>query len=430
MLSIAMAVMSLPCLAQGKYGADSAECIKYLSYYKEYFKQRNFDDAAPSWKSAYKLCPPQASYNLYVDGATIVRRLIAKAGKDEAHKKALIDTLMELYDIRVANYPKYAVASRNNKGMDVHNFVKDDDKRVYDITKEIIDANGAKTKGDIYVYNLEAAIALFNAGKMSAEDILDTYQKSLEAIESAEPLDETSKTALEGLFATSKVASCEDLLALFTPKFQADPENLQLVNSILKMMAYADDCINNDLYLRAAATKYRLDPNAAAAYALYRLNAAQGNTAEAIRYMEESIASDETDVLVDIDYTFQLATYCFKSGRSARAFDLAKNVLSMDTDGKFTGKAYFLIGQIWSACNCADGDEMERRAPYWVAIDYFIKAKAADETLAEEANKFIGQYSKYYPQTADAFMYNLTKGESYTARCGGMVAVTTVRTQD
>ena len=24
--------------AQGKYGADSAECIKYLSYYKEYFK--------------------------------------------------------------------------------------------------------------------------------------------------------------------------------------------------------------------------------------------------------------------------------------------------------------------------------------------------------------------------------------------------------
>ena len=34
--------------AQGKYGADSAECIKYLSYYKEYYKSKNFDSALPN----------------------------------------------------------------------------------------------------------------------------------------------------------------------------------------------------------------------------------------------------------------------------------------------------------------------------------------------------------------------------------------------
>ena len=34
--------------AQGKYGADSAECIKYLSYYKEYFKSKNYDAALPN----------------------------------------------------------------------------------------------------------------------------------------------------------------------------------------------------------------------------------------------------------------------------------------------------------------------------------------------------------------------------------------------
>ena len=27
--------------AQGKYGADSAECVKYLSYYGEHFKNYN-----------------------------------------------------------------------------------------------------------------------------------------------------------------------------------------------------------------------------------------------------------------------------------------------------------------------------------------------------------------------------------------------------
>ena len=33
--------------AQGKYGADSEDCITYLSYYKEYYQQKNYDDALP-----------------------------------------------------------------------------------------------------------------------------------------------------------------------------------------------------------------------------------------------------------------------------------------------------------------------------------------------------------------------------------------------
>ena len=38
-LAISM-MMGTNASAQGKYGADSAECIKYLSYYKEYYKQK------------------------------------------------------------------------------------------------------------------------------------------------------------------------------------------------------------------------------------------------------------------------------------------------------------------------------------------------------------------------------------------------------
>jgi uncharacterized protein YxeA len=36
--------------AQGKYGKDSAECLKYLSYYREYYKQKAYDDALPNWR--------------------------------------------------------------------------------------------------------------------------------------------------------------------------------------------------------------------------------------------------------------------------------------------------------------------------------------------------------------------------------------------
>ena len=38
--------------AQGKFCPDSAECIKYLSYYTEYFKQKNYGSAL-NWFSRF-----------------------------------------------------------------------------------------------------------------------------------------------------------------------------------------------------------------------------------------------------------------------------------------------------------------------------------------------------------------------------------------
>ena len=99
-----------------------------------------------------------------------------------------------------------------------------------------------------------------------------------------------------------------------------------------------------------------------------------------------------------------------------------------DENEAMAGKAYFLIGNIWGATRCG-GDEISRRAPYWVACDYMNKAKAADPSLTEEANRYIGQYSVYFPETAEAFMYDVTRGQSYTVVCGGMRATTTVRTR-
>ena len=57
------------------------------------------------------------------------------------------------------------------------------------------------------------------------------------------------------------------------------------------------------------------------------------------------------------------------------------------------------------------------------------KAKAADASLAADCNNYISQYKVFYPQTAEAFMYDITDGQSYTVSCAGMRAVTTVRTQ-
>ena len=99
LLAFAMSAFGLKVSAQGKYGADSAECIKYLSYYQEYYKQKNYDEAVPSWRKAIKLCPPTASQNMLLNGMTLLGREINKT-KDAAQRKAMVASLLLLNDLR------------------------------------------------------------------------------------------------------------------------------------------------------------------------------------------------------------------------------------------------------------------------------------------------------------------------------------------
>ena len=146
-----------------------------------------------------------------------------------------------------------------------------------------------------------------------------------------------------------------------------------------------------------------------------------------MKFIEEAIAAEESDAAADANYYYELAAFCFKNAKYALAESAAKKVV--DLDPTLAGKTYMLLGSIWGSVPCG-GNDIEQRAKYWVAVDYMNKAKAADETLAEEANNHIRQYAAYYPQTAEAFMYDFTNGQSYTVSCGGMRATTTVRTQN
>ena len=416
--------------AQGKYGADSAECIKYLSYYKEYFKQKNYEYALPNWRKAYKLCPPTANQTMLIDGTTLVRRLIAKNAKNAEYRQALIDTLMTIHETRAKYYPKYAVTSLNNKGTDLANYMKDNDEVLYKELSDIIDRNKENTKESILMFNLNAAINLYQNGKLDAEKVISTYQNDMAILESSSGSDKEMrakvKSDMEGLFISSKVASCDNLIALFTPRYEAEPDNIDLVTNIVKMMSSTENCTDNELYLRAATSMHKLQPTAQSAYFLYRLNASRDNAEMASKYMEEAIASDSLDAATKAAYNYEYATFCVKNGMAVKGFAAAQKAL--DLDPSYKGKAYFLMGTIWGTTSCG-GDEISRRAPYWVACDYMQKAKAADETLADECNRMIAQYSIYFPQTAEAFMYDLTNGQSYTVSCGGLRATTTVRTQ-
>lgn len=432
---VALTLSSFSLSAQGKYGADSAECVKYLSYYKEYFKQKSYDDAMRNWRTAYQICPPTANQTMLVDGTTLYRKLISKNSANPILRKQLVDTLLTLHDVRIANYPRYAVTARNNKGLDMANYVKDDDWTLYSSLNEIIEYNGAETKPALFLFDLNAAIELCKVGRIDESEVIETYERNSDLLEQATPKTNTEaeniekvKGDLESLFVSSKLADCDKIIELFGPQYEADPQNAELARKIVRIMSSADDCIDNDLFVAAVTTLYKSDPTPATAKMLHQLYASRGEVNTAIKYLEEAIESEQSEADADAELSYELAVYCYKSGRSSQADAAARKAASLTADNALKGKAYMLLATVWGGVRC-DGNEIAVRAPYWVAVDYLEMAKRADSSLTEDANRMIAQFRQYYPTAADAFMYDVSDGDSYTVSCNGMRAVTTVKTQ-
>ena len=419
--------------AQGKYGPDSTNCIKYLSYYTEYYKQKNYDSALPNWRKAYSSCPPTARYSLLSDGTTLIRNLINKNQKNPVYKQQLVDSLMTIYNQRVEFWPKYAVSSLNNKALDMYNYMKDEPKKLYEGLTEVINATKAQTRPNIFLFQLSTAVDLYKNSLLDPESVINVYETAIKYLAEVTPKNDVEKRSIdktvediESLFITSQVASCDNLIALFGPRVEANPGDLDLAKNVVRMMSMTEGCTNNDLFLKAVTTMYEKEPSHTSAYYLYKLYAGRNEVENAVRYMEEAINSEESDNTTDAGYLYELATFTFKNGNTAKAYAAAQKAVELDQT--LAGKAYMLMGTIWGSVVCG-GNDIEQRAKYWVACDFMNKAKAADESLAEDANNLIRQYAAYFPQTAEAFMYDVTDGQSYTVSCGGMRATTTVRTQ-
>ncbi len=430
---VASAFFSSNASAQGKYGADSAECIKYLSYYTEYYKQKNYESALPNWRKAYSLCPPTARYSLLTDGTTLLRREISKSTTSPEYRKKLIDSLMTIYDQRVEFWPKYKTASLNNQALDMYNYMKNDNQALYDGLSKVIKQNGVNTKPNIFLFHFNAAVALYKDGLLDAEKVIADYEHAIETIGSIQPksvieekLIADNVEKIESLFIGSQVASCDNLITLFTPRFEAAPTDLVLAKNIAKMLQLTEGCVDNDLFLNAVNVIYSQEPSYTAAYNLYKLYSVKGDFDNAEKFLNEAVAFAESDDATDAGYLWNFANYSFNNGNNAKAYAAAMKVIELSEE--FDGRAYWLIGNIWANTPCTYKDL--RGLNFWVATDYMNKAKAADPALTEDADRAISQYRRYFPNTGDAFMCGLEKGSSFTVSGGGMSASTIVRTND
>jgi tetratricopeptide (TPR) repeat protein len=218
--------------------------------------------------------------------------------------------------------------------------------------------------------------------------------------------------SIEKIFAESGAADCESLIAIFSEKFAADPENVDLLKKITTLLSETG-CEKSELYAKAAEALYALEPSPESAAKLANLFAVREEYSKSITYYNKAI-DQETDAEKKAKYYYNLAKINFQQKDYPATRKHCQAALSLKSN---YGEAYILIGSAYAASSSSCGSEFEQKAVYWAAVDKFIKAKTVDPEIKGIADEQINTYSKYFPNNEVAFFNGFTDGATYTVGC-------------
>ncbi|MBU8891291.1 MAG: hypothetical protein KOO66_00820 [Bacteroidales bacterium] len=402
------------------HGEDSIRCIKNLSLYREYVKQKNYEPAIESWKIVYIECPKASKY-IYIDGINVIEAEIKKA-ENEIKKEALVDSMMKIYDKRIKYYDQKGYVL-GNKGVDFIKYSKntvENMQKGYSCLKESIQLEKYKSGPAQVLTFMQASKVLFAANVIEGAQVVSDYGLVTEIVDhiintggKGKPNMERAKPSIDRIFETSGAASCEDLIPFYAAKFESTPEDTEFLKKATDLL-YTTKCTDSELFFIMADKLNSLEPTAKLAKELAKISKQNENLEDAARYFKQAIEMQNDNIEKSILY-LELGDITRRLGNYSLARTYALNSIEMDPNN---GYPYLLIGNIYAASSksCSD-EEFEQKAVYWAAVDKFAKAKAIDPELTEEANKYIEAYRPHFPDTETIFFYTLKIGDTYTVGC-------------
>ena len=415
-VALAMGGSALHAQKYGKTPEDSIKCLQNLSVYQEFYKQKNYTGAYDAWKQVLELCPA-TSLNTYIRGNTILKQMIA-ATKDPAQRGQYFDEMMKLWDMRAQYYgrPGYCLGM---KAKDMRDYAPSRLEDAMELFNQALAYANEPNFVNIPYFYFECMRDAYKAQKISKDDLFAAYDKAttiLEDIAEQDPSDETANTMMNTI---SKMfepyASCEDLVAMYTEKFETNKGDAEFLRKATKMLA-SRGCTDAEIFFQLTDALYELHPTPESAY----LMAQKCNRNEDFGRIE-SFLSDETISQLPSDQQenayLLVANACWRLNHYGDGRRACTKALQINPN---SGRAYLLLGMLYAAGADAcpgDGTPIAKRAPFWAAVDMFAKAKAVDPSVAEAANSAIATYSQHFPSADDLFTYGLREGSSYQISC-------------
>jgi len=342
-----------------------------------------------------------------------------KKASTSQEKSKYVDTIMMVYDQRIKYFGREGYIL-GRKGSDLIKYMPEEYEKAYHIFKKSIELRGNKSESFVLVYYFRSVVKMADDEKLDKSAIVETYDNLSKIIEyniKASSNQPESMSAWENVKGNIELvfepyATCEDLIPIFTKKFEETPDDVELLNKITDMLD-KKDCTDSDLFFQASVKLNQLQPTPHSSFMIAKMLMKKDKYDEAVSYLEGALEIDDADAQADA--FILLATIYRQKHNFPKARSYALSTLDLRPDD---GNAYLIIGDMYaaSASECGDND-LTKKTAYWAAIDKYKKAKSVDPGVGDIADKRIEIYSKQFPNSETIFFYDLSEGESYKVEC-------------
>ncbi|HKJ80036.1 MAG TPA: hypothetical protein VKA10_10895 [Prolixibacteraceae bacterium] len=414
--------------------AQDREFMNELSLFTEFYKQDDFESALPHWRKVYNTYP-KSTENIYIQGIKMHESMIENASSPEERKKN-IDQLMKIYDKRIKyfNQEGYNLGRKATSWLEYklgENSKLDNDemkealKQGYEWVNQSIEMQGQKTELPVLVLLMQTTRSLFKMGELSKETVVKNYNTSMKIIDNVieNGDDETQlanaekvKPYIEDIFGTSGAADCDALISIFTPQYQENNQDVEFIKSMLRRLRRAD-CGESELFSNATEQLYNLEPSAEAAFNMARRYVKRDNAEKAKEYYQQAM-EQETDKELLSTYYYEYGLFIYaKENDLAEARNYLRQALAINPD---YCEALMLLGDIYVASSRSfSDDDFEKASVFWLAVDYYERARRAGNDCNIDAAQKAAQYRKYFPNKEEAFFRSLQEGQTY--KIGGWI---------
>lgn len=429
--------------------SNQTEIMETHTIYRGALKSKDYAFAEENWAKVYAVAPAADGKRgtHYTDGIKIYKNKI-KTEKDKAVKAELGVKLLEIYDDAIACYESKSISMKcatdvcyaekvgelkGRKGFDMYYTTKSPLAESNPLLIESLNTSGSELEYRILSPAAYSTVKLFEKGEIEREKVVEIYEKLVAAADMKIAEDGKYKDKFvegkEAIINAYKpierdVFGCEYFINKLKPDYDADPDNPEVIKLTLAYLK-AQGCEEGTPFYDEVSTKwkkYASERNAelqaefeannpsVKAKALYD----EGKFEEAVVKYKEAIAQEE-DLERKANYNFSMASILFrKLNKYSEARKAALEAASLKPGW---GRPYLLIGDMYAKSSSSCGDAWNQRLAVLAAIDKYSKAKSTDPSVADEANKKIGIYSKSKPTQDEGFMRGYKAGQTLTVGC-------------
>jgi len=362
---------------------------------------------------------PQWQQKVYIDGGTIYDK-IAEAETDPAKKKAYVDTLLNLFDLRIKNCgDEINVLNRKAYASYKYNIKEKSElakllalyDRVYEISgNNVTDAN-------LVAYMTTVKANRLYLKTLTDEEIISRYDKIIAVADAKiagtkDPAVADKirgyKDAVDALLIGMVKVDCDFVKKSLQPKFKQNPNDLALAKKIFKFMLEGK-CTDDPLWLESGEVIYKMSPEKdfGLLKALGATHMSNGNTEKARTLFNEALklnisAADKSDLQIFLGAI---------EAKGKNYSEARKLFLEAAAGNPSNKEPYEKVGDLYynSFDDCAKRANMaEDRLVYLAAYEMYQKAGNAAGMNRAKAQ---------FPSKEDIFLLNWQAGSTQRVGC-------------